>query len=153
MKTEVFIMHETIREELKQFNTVIKEIDAAYGEMAKDSGLTDSAFWALYYLAQMEGSRTQKAICDQWALSKQTVNNAVRDLEKSGYIYLTESAIDKRSKQILLTEKGQCFSDEHIGRIFRIEEAVFAGMTSAERLSLVTINQKYLKLLHQEMKK
>ncbi len=146
-------MSKTIREELKEFNTVIKEIDAVYGEMAKHSGLTDSAFWALYYLGQMEGDRTQKAICEQWALSKQTVNNAIRDLQKAGYICLAESATDKRSKQILLTEKGQRFSAEHIGNIFCIEAAVFAGMTQSERSTLVKINQKYLKLLRQEMKK
>ncbi|MEF9945559.1 MAG: MarR family transcriptional regulator [Lachnospiraceae bacterium] len=141
----------TIRNELKLFDSIIMEIDALYSELAKRSGLTDSSFWVLYYLTQLDEEITQKSICDQWALSKQTVNNAIHDLQKKGYIYLIESQRDRRSKQICLTPSGAEFTELHIKKIFAMEESIFSQMSPKERKHLISSNETYLHFLRQEL--
>lgn len=143
----------TIRDELKLFNAIIKEIDALYSALAHRSELTDSAFWVLYYLTQMEEDITQKSICEQWALSKQTVNNAIRDLQKKGYICLLESQKDRRSKQISLTQLGKAFTKKHIESIFNMEKSIFSQMSQEERDHLISSNATYLRLLRHEINK
>ncbi|MEG1887499.1 MAG: MarR family transcriptional regulator [Oscillospiraceae bacterium] len=144
---------ENIRNELKLFDGIIKEIDALYSELARRSGLSDSSFWVLYYLTQLEEEITQKSICEQWALSKQTVNNAINDLLKKGYIYLLESKSDRRSKEIFLTESGERFTEIHIKKIFSIEESIFSEMSREERANIINSNKKYLNLLRKELQK
>lgn len=141
-----------IREELKLFNSIIKEIDVLYGEIAHRSGLTDSSFWVLYYLTQMEEEITQKAICEQWVLSKQTVNNAIVDLTKKGYIFLSQSEKDGRLKCIFLTDEGEIFTEIHIKKIFEMEEEILSEMSSDEIGHLISSNMQYLKLLRKKVK-
>lgn len=101
----------------------------------------------------MEEEITQKAICEEWALSKQTVNNAILDLRKKGYISLLESETDRRSKKIILTKSGREFAEKHIETIFKMEESIFCQMNIEEREHLISSNAKYLKLLQNEISK
>jgi DNA-binding MarR family transcriptional regulator len=142
--------NEKIRQQLRNFNTVIKETDAVYGELAKQSGLSDCAFWLMYSLREADGKCTQKELCDQWVISKQTVNSALKGLEKSGYVSLISSETDKRNKYITLTDKGILFARKNIDIVFELEELAFNKMSVAERAAIIEISQKYQKLLRSE---
>ncbi|MEG0291940.1 MAG: MarR family transcriptional regulator [Anaerovoracaceae bacterium] len=133
-----------IRQQLKEFNTIIKEIESLYSSFAKDSGISESVFWVLYYAAQMGESFTQKSISKEWKLSKQTVNNAIRSLLSKGYITLTPSKGDQRNKEIQLTPLGQDFVKEFIVPVFEIEEAIFNQMAASHRQNLIKTNSIYL---------
>ncbi|HWQ74600.1 MAG TPA: MarR family transcriptional regulator [Syntrophomonas sp.] len=139
-----------IRQQLRDFNTIIKETDAIYGELAKQSGLSDCAFWLMYSLCEADGECTQKDLCDQWIISKQTVNSALKGLEKNGYITLTSSETDKRSKYIVLTDKGVRFAHEHIDIVFKLEELAFEKLSVTERAAMLEANRKYQELLQAE---
>jgi DNA-binding MarR family transcriptional regulator len=142
--------NEKIRQQLRNFNTVIKETDAVYGELAKQSGLSGCAFWLMYSLREADGKCTQKELCDQWVISKQTVNSALKGLEKSGYVSLISSETDKRNKYITLTDKGILFARKNIDIVFELEELAFNKMSVAERAAIIEISQKYQKLLRSE---
>lgn len=144
---------ENIRQQLCELNTVLKETDAIYGELAKRSGLSNSAFWLMYSLHEADGICTQREICDQWTMSKQTVNSALKGLEKSGYIVLTSSETDKRSKHIALTDKGLQFAHENIDVVFELEESTLGKMSYVECVAMIESNQKYQKLLRAEMER
>ena len=142
--------HGKIRQQLQEFTAIYKETDAIYSEFAKMSGLSDCAFWLMYSLCEANGKLTQREICGQWTMSKQTVNSALKSLEKNCYITLTSSEIDKRSKYITLTEKGFKFVHENIDIVFEVEQLALQKMSDTERITMIENNRKYQILLKAE---
>ncbi|MEA5015285.1 MAG: MarR family transcriptional regulator [Candidatus Limiplasma sp.] len=142
---------EKLRQQLREFNAIHKETDAVYSEMARKSGLSDCAFWLMYSIREADGDITQKDLCSQWIMSKQTVNSALQNLVKSGYIALTSSQTDKRSKYVSLTGKGAEFALENIDIVFTLEQAAFEKMSDTDRDALIESNRTYQKLLQAEV--
>ncbi len=143
--------NEIIRRQLQEFTAIYKETDAVYSEFAKRSGLSDCAFWLMYSIYEANGKCTQKEICGQWAMSKQTVNSALKGLEKNGYIALASSETDKRSKYIVLTDQGVQFAHENIGIVFELEERALQKMSDAERTAMLESTRKYQVMFREEM--
>ena len=139
-----------VRQYFQELNAIFKETDAIYSELAKKSGLSDCAFWLMYSLREANGSCTQKEICNQWTMSKQTVNAALKGLEKSGYITLIVSESDKRSKYITLTDKGDKFAQENVDITFQLERLAFQKLSDAERVTMIESNRRYQELLRKE---
>ena len=142
--------HEEIRRQLREFNSIYKETDAIYGELAKQSGLSECAFWLMYSIREADSKCTQREICGQWTMSKQTVNSALKGLENAGYIVLTSSETDKRSKYIALTDKGVQFARKNIDVVFELEQFALQKMSDTERLALIENNRKYQELFRAE---
>lgn len=143
--------YKKIRKQLREFNAIHKETDAIYSELATKSGLSDCAFWLMYFIREADGVCTQKEICGQWTMSKKTVHSALKGLEKNGYLTLSLSEIDKRSKVITLTDKGIEFARQNIDIVFKLEQNVFQKMSDAEFVALIESNQKYQQLLQAEV--
>ena len=71
-----------ISKEMKRVNHLIGEIDAVYHEIAWKLGLSDSVFEILYTICNYGDSCMLKDIGRNCGLSKQTINSALRKLEK-----------------------------------------------------------------------
>ena len=97
---------EDIHGQLMEYNELCKETDALYRQVAECSELSDAMFWVLYTVCARKGSCSPKDVCDAWTMHKQTVHSALKKLESQGYIALETAPEDRRSKHILLTEKG-----------------------------------------------
>ena len=69
-------------------------------------GLTETMFDILYFVRENEDCTTQAQICNNLYLRKQTVNTALKKLEKEDYIYLEKDAGKRKNKTIHFTEKG-----------------------------------------------
>ena len=139
-----------IRQQLREFNEILKETDAIFSNLAKHSGLSDCSFWIMYSLRDSGGECTQKELCDQWAFSKQTVNSAIKGLEKDVYIVLTPSKEDKRSKNIKLNDQGILFAKENIDFVFKLEELTLQRMNPSQRAAMIELNRTYKCLLQIE---
>ena len=61
------------------------QIDEFYHTLAQALGLSDSALWVLWCLVERGDGCTQKDICRQVSISKQTVHSSVRKLERDGF--------------------------------------------------------------------
>jgi Transcriptional regulators len=144
--------HSQARRQMQELNTIYKETDAIYSEFAKRSGMSDCAFWLMYALCEADGKCTQKELCSQWVMSKQTVNSALNGLKKSGYISLILSETDKRSKLIMLTDKGLQFKEKNIDIVFHLEERVLQRLNNTEITAMLESNRKYQELLRAEAK-
>ncbi len=145
--------NDEIHLQLKELNTILKETDAIYSKLARQIGLSDCGFWLMYSIREADGKCTQRELCDQWIMSKQTVNSALKNLEKNGYITLTSSEMDKRSKYIKLTDKGIHFAKETIDIVFKLEQLAFQKMSPTERATMIKTAQKYQELLLVEAKR
>ena len=77
-----------MREQVKRFNLLTTEIDAAYHEATLKLGLSDSAMIILYTICLFEGACPLGDIVVLSGLPKQTVNSALRKLEGEDVVYL-----------------------------------------------------------------
>ena len=64
----------TAKEVIAAFNAAINGSEEIYRAVAKLFGLSDCAFWILYYIRQSEEKVTQKDICSFIYQPKQTVH-------------------------------------------------------------------------------
>lgn len=93
--------------EFEQLGKKITEIDDTIDLWIKKLGLSYTQFAVLYSLASSPDKQcTQKYICEEWLLPKQTVFNVCKEYKEDGWIIFSESTLDKRERILNLTEAG-----------------------------------------------
>lgn len=142
---------QTDKEYLSKLNSLFKENDEIYRNAAKNLGLPDCTFWILYTLRETtlrkEGHiLTQSEICSAMFLPKQTVNSAMKKLEKDGYIQLL-NANSRRSKQVSLTQKGLELAQKTVDRVITLETDALAALSPDEKENFLRLYNKYNALL------
>lgn len=125
-----------------------KEENGLYRRLARHFGLSDSELWILYTLAVYQKPVTQAQMCGYLSLSKQTVNSGLKQLEQKDCIRLSSGP--GRQKYLRLTARGEQLSDRTVRLILEAEERAFLGLAEEERARLLTLERKYLSLLHRE---
>lgn len=138
------------RKHLAEYNGLYKENDELYRNAARTVGLSDCAFWILYFLREHGAELTQRDICSAIYAPKQTVNSSLKKLEESGMIELTEGA-DRRSKSVGLTEAGKALAAETVDRVLRAEIRAMAGMEEKEQEIFLGLFRRYTELLKKEL--
>ena len=73
---------------LAVFNQLYKKMDEIYHLYAKRTGISDTALWLLYSLYEEGTAYTQRELCSIWQLPPQTVNSALKALERQEIIAL-----------------------------------------------------------------
>lgn len=129
-------------EEMRRFNNLLGEIDAAYHEANQRLGLTDSAMQVLYVLCNDGGESLLSRICRISGASKQTINSALRGLEKEDCICL--ETLPGRRRKVCLTQRGRELAQGTALRLIGVENAVFGGWTTEERETYLALTQRYL---------
>lgn len=98
----------------------VTRIRLVYINWAKRHGLSYYVLAVLYTVYNNDGC-TQKSICREWGLLKQTANNTCKSLKKAGIITQTQGVKDKREMNIHLTEKGLKYAEPIIKELLEIE--------------------------------
>ena len=142
----------TAKEVLVTFNATINGYKEIYRAVAKSFGLSDCAFWILYYIRQSKEKVTQKDICSFIYQPKQTVHSALKKLVKDGLIEVGDYN-GKRHKYVVLTEKGEEFSRKTVDLVLAEEIAAFEDMDASERELSIKLLAKYSDSLSQRMSK
>ena len=135
-------------EQTKRFNNLTSEINAAYHEAARKLGLSDSAMSILYTICLNGDSCSLSDIVTLSGISKQTINSALRKLEKSG---VAETRGGKK-KQVHLTEAGKALAQNSALRILNIENEIFDSWPSAEFERYIALTEKYLSAFKEKIK-
>ncbi len=133
---------------ITETNRLYKSEEDFYRRLARRSGLSDAAFWTLYAIETAPEPVTQTDIGGVLMLSKQTINSALKQLEREGQICFTDGP--GRKKYIRLTEQGRTLSDRAIRPVMEVEERAFLCLAEEERASLLALGHKYLSLLLRE---
>lgn len=135
-------MAEYIIEEMRRFNYLLSEIGAAYHEVNQRLGLSDSAMQILYAICHHGEECLLSEICKMSGTSKQTINSALRNLEKWDYVRLESLA--GRRKRVCLTARGKELVGGTALRLIGIENEVFGSWTKQERELYLSMTQRYL---------
>ena len=91
-----------------QLGKQISEVDHVIDRWIKKLGLNYNTYAVLYTLASADDFKTtQKQICEDWMLPKQTVFNVCKEFREKGWIEFRESPNDRRERVLCLTQQGK----------------------------------------------
>ena len=103
--------------------------------------------WSLYSFGR---PCTQKEICNDWLVNKQTVNSAAKKLIEEGYIDIAPSPENSREKLLVFTEKGKFLAMRTVGKLIEAERRAFEGLSEEEQNEAIRITQKLYEILKKE---
>lgn len=135
--------------EMKRYNHLHGEIEAVYHDSSLKFGISDSVSKILYAICSVGDSFLLNNICRDTGLSKQTVNSALRKLERDGIVYL--EAVDGKSKKACLTEKGKLFADNTALRLIEIENAIFESWSDSDVQKYLELTERFLLSLKEKV--
>ena len=140
-------MKNHITDPLSIFNQLYKEVDEIYHIYAKRHGISDTALWLLYSLSENNAAYTQRELCDEWHCPPQTINSALKNLERKGYIELKSIAENHKNKLIVLTKEGLKLTQNIISPLINAERSAFQSLSEDEREALLSLTKKYVDFL------
>lgn len=94
-----------------------------------------------------QGSMSQQQLADQMQKDKNSVTQLVDAIERKGFVVRQQSATDRRSNVLILTDKGIELRDEAKQRGISILDEMLEGISEEELRSFLTTLQK----LHDNM--
>lgn len=134
-----------------EFNQAQKENDINYRNYAKSAGLTDTAFWILYSIAERETPYTQKELCTSWFFPVQTVNSALKDLVRRGILRLEPVPGNRKNKSIALTAEGNALVCRVIMPLIEAEQRAFERMGKEEYDRFLEMTHRHVTFLKEEI--
>ena len=126
---------------MREYTHISGEISSLYHEVAVKIGISDSAMDILYVICANGSRCLQAELCKLTGMSRQTVNSAIRKLEKDEIVYLEQG--QGRNTIVCLTEMGQKFSEEKIFPIFEMEKKIWNEWTDEEQQQYLMFQQNY----------
>lgn len=116
-------MERNVKNEILRNNKQFSKMNALYHRLSQKFGIANSESEILYYLVSSEKDVPIQEIIYFTCSPKQTVNSALRNMEKKEWIKLKK--IDSKSKLVCLTEKGKKQAEITVEKILAIEEQIF----------------------------
>lgn len=128
-------------EAINKINYLSSEIDALYHQASLKLGISDSVSIILYTVYDAGRSCLLSDIYKKSGISKQTVNSAIRGLEKDKILYLEQHT--GRAKKVVLTDKGRNFVNETVGKLHEAEIRAFSTWSEEEISTYIHLMEKY----------
>lgn len=125
----------------RKFTHLSGEINSLYHGIAAKIGISDTALDILYILCERGSRCLQSDIFRLTGISRQTINSAIKKLEREGIIYLEQGK--GRSTVIRPTEEGASFLKRSIQPVFEIENRIWDEWTVEEQRQYLALTQKY----------
>lgn len=137
-------------DQIEQVTNICAKINAWYAKWAKQRGISYNMLNIVYAIYKSPDC-TQRKICDELLLSKQTVSMVCKELEEKGYLTLKTDPGNKREKKLSFTAAGMEYADGIMQEMFQMEEKIMMEMGGELRTQLVESNGRYCELLGKEV--
>lgn len=121
---------------------ILKQLDRIYERYAKSLGMTYTGLYVLHMIFLSQAC-TQKYLCEQIFLPKQTVNSIVMAFQKQGLVEMVELPEDRRHKAIRLTEKGHAHAQQVLPGIMRAEARSMEQFSKEEQRIFLGLMERY----------
>lgn len=102
-------MDENLLKLLADINCAVIKFRGLYAAWAKKRGITYHELLVLYTIRE-QGFCTQKQICDNYLLPRQTMNHVILDLRNRGLLELSPDHCVGREKAFVLSEAGKQYA-------------------------------------------
>ena len=134
----------------REYTYLAGEINALYHEAAVKTGVSDSVQNILYVIWEQGTECPQSEISKLTGISRQTINSAIRKLEREGIVTLKPGK--GRNTIVCLTESGKAFAAQRIQPLFEIENKIWEEWTPEEQQEYLRLTQKYRDALKKHLK-
>ena len=131
---------------LNDLNVAINRIRGAYAAWTRENQLKYHEMLILYSLQELSRC-TQKQICDQYLLPKQTVNNIITTLRAQGYLHLLPNEADRRGKYVELTASGRRYAARTLAALRAAEQQAVLRMGADELRRMTDMTLCYGQIL------
>ena len=142
-------MEYSVSNNMKRCNHLQGEIEAAYHEAALKFGLADSTQFILYTICYLGDNCPLSDIVRMTGISKQTINSALRNMEKQGLIRLASAT--PKTKNVVLTEKGEILAQKTVIRLMQAEDEIFSSWTEEDVQKYLELNDRFLNGLKEKI--
>lgn len=137
--------------EIKRINYLCTELGAIYHKCALKLGISDSITIVLYAIYDAGNECLLQDIYKTSGVSKQTINSAIRNLEKDGILKLEQ--YNKKAKKVVLTEKGKDLVNQTAAKLYQAESDAFNSWTKEEIETYISLMEKYNDCLRAQLQK
>jgi DNA-binding MarR family transcriptional regulator len=134
---------DSILNQVAEYARLWREITSMYDAYAKQCGLSYAGLHVLYMLYMNEEGCTQKMICQNGFMPKQTVNSVIKDFDLKGFLNFSVMKTDRRNKIILLTDVGRKFAGGIIPQLLSYEFRAMEKLCAEQRDALLDSTQQY----------
>lgn len=125
----------------EQYTYLAGEINALYHEAAVKMGISDSVQNILYVLCDQGSRCSQSEIGRLTGISRQTINSAIRKLERDEIVYLEQG--QGRNTIVCLTNQGKAFAAQRVVPLLEAEQKIWNEWTPEEQREYLRLTQKY----------
>lgn len=88
-------------------------------------------------------------MCTEWIVPKQTMSTLCKQLVEEGLIVLTQSADDKREKNMTFTDTGKAYALPILQKLKQLEQAILLEFGEAEMKHMVTSMKRFTEIFVQ----
>ena len=143
-----------ITETAKTYSEYLREqniTDDLYSAYQKQTGLSDAEFWCLFSVYKGE-CEYQHEISRHMFMNKQTVNFALKQLERKSFLQMVIPPENQRLRKVVLTEQGRLFSKKHLAYIDELGEQTWSSLSCEEQTSILSGMRKINSVLSSALK-
>ncbi|MEY8463155.1 MarR family winged helix-turn-helix transcriptional regulator [Streptococcus merionis] len=135
----------------KQYARLRDQQFSLYEQYARQHGMNYKVLLILLWLYNNPAGISQKTLCDRTYSTKQVVYAIIQNYIQKGYAKLKNSASDKRSKLVVLTEEGRAYAAEIVAPLDTMEEKAMAQLSKEQVETLLTATACFTKYLGELM--
>lgn len=117
-----------LKEQIDRYYQLSCSTTHLYESWAKQRGITYKYVLTICTLLSNQEHCTQKMICEQWGLPKQTVNTILKDLKRKEYVTFIDLPSDRRNKVISLTDSGREYANKISTELYNLDYYVVEKM-------------------------
>ena len=121
-----------------RYNELWRETSALYEAWARQNGLSYHELLVVLSIAQARGPCTQKTICAQWAVPKQTVHSVLQGFLARGLVRLCPAP------------QGRAFFESTAQKLDAHEAAVWRRMGAQQSEALLACTSLYNRFFREE---
>ncbi|SUN35320.1 transcriptional regulator [Streptococcus downei MFe28] len=109
--------------------------------------------WVCYFLLVNSGDITQQDLVEHLMFPKQTIHSSVKKLLADQYVEVTALPGSRKSKKLLLTERGKHHTQLTVAKMLEAEKRAMKVMGQKEMQQYVDLQGAYLALVKEEFAK
>ncbi|KKK39775.1 MarR family transcriptional regulator [Mesobacillus campisalis] len=113
-------------------------------EVLAEYGLSWTAFSMLYDLWIWESVETKK-LAESAGVSKATISNITKTLERKELCYRRSDTRDRRMTYVSITEKGKLVMEDLYPRFHQGEVAIVSGLSEAQQKTMTQLLRKVIR--------
>lgn len=131
-------------------NRAIIKFRGIYSEWSSRHNISYNEMLVLYTIRET-GFCTQKQICDNYLLPKQTMNNVIAGLRKDGVLECDDAHSKGREKAFVLSSEGNEYAAPFLESLDMVESRALGILGKDKLQALIDLLLEYDQALHQAL--